>query len=495
MTEPRLLIANRGEIAVRIMRSWHGESVAVAPADDATSLHARRADRLVELPGNGVAAYLDSGAVLAAAADTGTTHLHPGYGFLAEDATFAAACADADITFVGPSAEAMQRLGDKVAARALALEIGVPVAEGTDGAVAAEEALAFATTLGRPVMVKAAGGGGGRGMAEVHDLAELTDAVERCASEAERGFGDARVFVEELLHPARHVEVQVLGDGTSAVVLGDRDCSLQRRRQKIVELAPADVTHTVRDELHRHSIALAEAVGYRSLCTFEFLVGTDDRVVFIEANTRVQVEHTITEELTGLDLVALQFAVADGATLEDLGLTDTVAPRPRHRSVQVRVNAERLDADGAVLPASGTVERFTTPSGPGIRVETSVATGDRVSGRYDPMIAKLVVTAPEEQIDRRLGQALAETTVDGVDTNLDFVTHLLDRFGVADTSFHTTFVEAHASELLATMPERDRSTTPAGARLVGGAGCRPRSANVVGRSTLPTRRSRSRRNC
>ena len=313
----RLLVANRGEIAVRIMATASVlgiETVAIYAADDAACGHVSRADAAVELPGTGAAAYLDVDAVVAAATGAGCDMLHPGYGFGSERPQLAARCAEAGVRFAGPAPGALALFGDKGATRARARELGVPVLAGTDGDTSLEEARALLDEHGA-VMVKAVAGGGGRGVRPVTREAELAGTMRRCASEAEAAFGDSRVYVEQLLTRARHVEVQVIGDGTGAVaVLGDRDCSLQRRRQKLVEIAPAPIGDAVRVRLSEAALALVGSARYAGLATVEFLI-QDDTIAFAEVNPRLQVEHTVTEQVTGLDLVELGLRVADGARL------------------------------------------------------------------------------------------------------------------------------------------------------------------------------------
>ena len=319
----RLLVANRSEIAVRIMATASVlgiETVAVYPADDAACGHVSRADAAVELPGTGAAAYLDVAAVVAAATGAGCDMLHPGYGFASERPQLAARCAEAGVRFAGPGPGTLALFGDKGAARARARELGVPVLPGTDRDTSLEEARALLREHGA-VMVKAIAGGGGRGVRPVTRAADLAGAMRRCASEAAAAFGDSRVYVEQLLTRARHVEVQVIGDGTGAVaVLGDRDCSLQRRRQKLVEIAPALIGDAVRARLSEAALALTGLARYAGLATVEFLVQDDDTIAFAEVNPRLQVEHTVTEQVTGLDLVELGLRVADGATLPALTL-------------------------------------------------------------------------------------------------------------------------------------------------------------------------------
>jgi len=463
-----VLVANRGEIAVRIIRAARSlglATVAVAPDDDGASLHLRRADDTRVLPGRGAAAYLDPAAVVAAALDAGADAVHPGYGFLSERAELAVACSEAGLTFVGPTPDTVARLGDKAAARALAEACGVPVLAGT-GAVTADEAAAFLASLGPggAVMLKAVAGGGGRGMRLVTDPAELADAWERCRSEAQAAFGDGAVYAEELVRRARHVEVQVLGDGTGAVVaLGDRECSLQRRHQKLVELAPADLPPATAAALADAALAMARALDYRSLGTFEFLVDADapggdkgpGRFAFIEANARLQVEHTVTEAVTGLDLVALQLRVAGGATLGDLGL-DPAAPPPPARgcAVQLRINTETMAADGTVKPTGGIIAAFDAPGGPGVRVDTAAASGLALHPGFDSLLAKIVCHTAEPwpaEAYRAARRALDELRVEGVATNAGFLAALLEHPALAAAPPTTRFVDDHLAELVASV--------------------------------------------
>ncbi len=468
----RLLVANRGEIAVRIMATASVlgiETVAVYPADDAACGHVSRADAAVELPGTGAAAYLDVEAIVAAAADAGCDMLHPGYGFLSERPELAARCAQAGVRFAGPGPDALALFGDKAAARARARELGVPVLAGTGADPSPEQARALLREHGA-VMVKAVAGGGGRGLRPVADEAGLAGAMRRCASEAAAAFGDGRVYVEQLLTRARHVEVQVIGDGTGAVaVLGDRDCSLQRRRQKLVEIAPAAVSDAVRARLSEAAVALIGSARYAGLATVEFGV-QDDTTAFLEVNPRLQVEHTVTEQVTGLDLVELGLRVADGATLDALELSAT----PRSVAVQVRVNAETLQPDGTLLPGGGTLSRFQPPAGRGVRVDTAGYRGYTVSPRYDSLLAKVITDGGTlEEAARRAVRALAEFDIAGVPTNVALLQALLKAtllrapgLGTLDTGW----VDAHAAELAAASaislvpaaagPEEDASPAP-----------------------------------
>ena len=447
----RLLVANRGEIAVRIMATASVlgiETVAVYPADDAACGHVGRADAAVELPGTGAAAYLDVDAIIAAATGSGCDTLHPGYGFLSERPELAARCAAAGLRFAGPGPEALALFGDKAATRARARELGVPVLAGTGIDPSPEQVRALLREHGA-VMVKAVAGGGGRGLRPVtreEDLAEaqLAETMRRCASEAASAFGDGRVYAEQLLTGARHIEVQVLGDGTGAVaVLGDRDCSLQRRRQKLIEIAPAALAGEVRARLSAAAAALVGSAGYAGLATAEFLV-QDDEIAFLEVNPRLQVEHTVTEQVTGLDLVELGLRVADGATLAALALDAT----PRGVAVQARVNAETLRPDGTLLPGDGTLSRFQPPAGRGVRVDTAGYPGYTVSPRYDSLLAKVITTGGTlEEAARRAVRALAEFDIAGVPVNTGLLQALLQAPGLG--TLDVGYVDEHWADALA----------------------------------------------
>src|SRR6266568_5257602 len=452
----RLLVANRGEVAVRIMATASVlgvETVAVYPADDAACGHVGRAAAAVELPGTGAAAYLDVDAIIAAAAGTGCDMLHPGYGFLSERPELAARCAAAGLRFAGPGPEAIALFGDKAAARARAGELGVPVLAGTGADPSPGQVLALLLEHGA-VMVKAVAGGGGRGLRPVTREEELTEAqladtMRRCASEAAAAFGDGRVYAERLLPRARHVEVQVVGDGTGAVaVLGDRDCSLQRRRQKLIEIAPAALAGEVRARLSAAAAALLRSAEFAGLATAEFLV-QDDEIAFLEVNPRLQVEHTVTEQVTGLDLVELGLRIADGATIAALAL-DALTPGtgPRGVAVQARVNAETLRPDGTVLPGDGTLSRFQPPSGRGVRVDTAGYPGYTVSSRYDSLLAKVITTGGTlEEAARRAVRALAEFDIAGVPANTALLQAVLQAPGLG--AHDVGWIDAHAAELAA----------------------------------------------
>jgi acetyl/propionyl-CoA carboxylase alpha subunit/acetyl-CoA carboxylase carboxyltransferase component len=456
----KLLIANRGEVSIRIAQAAAELgiiSVAVFCAEDAACLHVARADEALALPHSGAAAYLDGAAIVAAAVAAGCDALHPGYGFLSENAGFARACADAGLIFVGPSPETLELFGDKAAARRLALEVGLPLARGTSRATSFEEADAEMAALGGPVMVKALSGGGGRGMRVVERREDLPDAFRRAGSEALAAFGSDALYVEELIRPARHIEVQVIGDATGAILhLGERECSLQRRHQKLIEIAPAPhLAAPMRQALCDAALTLARAGRVTSLTTIEFLV--DDkagRFVFMEANPRLQVEHPVTEEVMGIDLVKTQIRLACGENLAELGLSQE-AVVARGMAVQARINMERVVADGSALPTGGALSAFDPPGGAGIRVESFGYSGYRTTASFDSLLAKLIVFAPSgrwEDARAKLERALGGFRIAGVETNRGFLMSLLADAEVAAGAFDTTLVGRKAGVLVAAQP-------------------------------------------
>ena len=485
----KLLVANRGEIAIRVMRAAAElgiPTVAVAPPDDAGALHTGKADEAVTLDGQGAAAYLDIEGILAAARDTGCDAVHPGYGFLAENADFARRCAEAGLVFVGPRVETLELFGDKARARAAATAAGVPVVRGIDRAVTAGEAAAFFDALGegapgagRGMMIKAVAGGGGRGSRRVESAADVPSTYERCRAEALAAFGNGEVYVEEFIRRARHVEVQILGDATGAVAhLGERECSVQRHFQKIVEVAPAPgLADGLRGEIVDAAVRFAAGVGYGNAGTFEFLVdvsggssGNADgpppdggaSFAFIEVNARLQVEHTVTEQVTGVDIVKAQLKLAGGATLAELGLDEAVAPRGY--AIQARVCMESVRADGAILPAAGTLARLRAPErGRGVRTDGFGYAGYETSLRFDPLLAKVVgirrrPTSPDAVV--RTSRALAEFRIEGVETNIDFLQGILRHPDFIGGNVHTRFVDEHMADL-ATAQGSAASSRPA----------------------------------
>ena len=459
----RLLIANRGEIAIRIARTAAElgiGTVAVHSRDDADALHPRKADAAHALGGDGPAAYLDAAALVAAARETGCDAIHPGYGFLSERADFAQACADAGLVFVGPAPRTLALFGDKAAARGHAIRCGVPTLTGTDRATTLEEARAFLARLGPggAVMLKALAGGGGRGMRPVAHAEELDEAWARCASEARTAFGSDALYVERLLPRARHVEVQVAGDGAGAVHLWERECSLQRQRQKLVEIAPAPgLAPGLRDRLLAAALRIAREANLSNLATVEFLVDADGagrndgEFAFVEANARLQVEHTVTEELLGLDLVRLQLQLAGGAPLAQLGLARSPA-LAAGCALQARINLETMGADGAARPSAGTIAAYELPSGRGLRVDGCGYAGWRTGLRFDSLLAKLVVRVDAgglPQAAAKAQRALAECRIEGVATNVGFLQALLAHPDVRAGRVHTRFVDERIGELLA----------------------------------------------
>ena len=466
MALQKLLVANRGEIAIRVARAAADlgiATVSVHPADDAASLHTRATDETHRLEGRGAAAYLDIEQLVAVARHTGCDAVHPGYGFLAENPAFAAACEAAGLTFVGPTPAMLELFGDKVAARALAERCAVPVLAGTSGPTDLEAATTFFHSLGASgaVMVKALAGGGGRGMRPVLHLEDLDEAMQRCASEARSAFGNGDVYVEQLLTEARHVEVQIVGDGQGAIAhVWERECSIQRQRQKLVEIAPAPALHpAVRDRLLDAAVRLGREIGYRSLGTVEFLVdatddGPDATFAFIEANARVQVEHTVTEQVTGIDLVAAQLLIAGGDTLAVVGLTQDRIPAPDGYAVQARVNLETMQADGTARPSGGVLATYDPPSGPGVRTDGYGYAGYATSPSYDSLVAKVIGQGSSFAVaTRRTARALAEFRIEGVGTNLGFLRALLEHPCVTQGAMHTNFVDEHLGELLAAAAE------------------------------------------
>ncbi|MBV9989928.1 MAG: ATP-grasp domain-containing protein [Alphaproteobacteria bacterium] len=458
-----ILIANRGEIAIRIARAAADlgiRTVAIHSDDDASSLHVKIADEARSLGANGPAAYLDIGRVIAAAQAAKCEAIHPGYGFLSENAEFARACAAAGIVFIGPSPEVLAVFGDKARARALADRYGVPILDGTSGPTSLEDARAFmARRKGAPIMVKALAGGGGRGMRIVSSLDRLDQAYARARSEAKASFGNDAVYVEAYMPLARHIEVQVIGDGKTASHIWERDCSLQRRQQKIVEIAPAPALDPdLRQQLCDAAVWLADDVKLSGLATVEFLVDPKPvrhapRFAFIECNPRLQVEHTVTEEITGIDLVAVQIELARGNSLRDIGLKQENIPRPRGVAMQLRINMERIAADGTVRPTGGTLTRFVPPSGPGVRVDTFGYDGYTTNPAFDPLLAKLVVNAPDFPLALgRAKRALHEFVVEGVETNIAFLDALLDNPEVAGRRTHTRLVEENLAALVSALP-------------------------------------------
>jgi len=481
-----LLIANRGEIALRIIRTATElgiQTVAVYAEDDADSPHVHAADEAIGLPGSGPEAYLDQPAMLAAAKQSGAGLIHPGYGFLSENAEFARTAAAAGYAFVGPDADVLELVGNKSSARGAAIAAGVPVLPATEGPTSIEEVRAFFAARDGAIMIKALVGGGGRGMRKVVSADQIDDAYHRCAAEARLGFGDPALFAEAALDGARHIEVQVVGapagHRTHALALGDRDCSIQRRYQKLVEIAPAQgLSDGLRRELHTAAVRLCARVGLRGLATVEFLLGSEKegaKFVFLEVNPRIQVEHTITEETTGVDLVGVQLAIAGGASYYQLRLPAGIAsdgievigePAARRGiAIQARVNTETFAPDGSVVPAAGTVTVFTPPSGPGVRVDTYGRPGLVTSPRYDSLLAKVITHVQGSSLQaavRKARTALGEFGVEGVRTNIPFLRELLSDSQIQSGWVTTGFLDEKLPELAAAALSRgpDVRVTP-----------------------------------
>lgn len=438
----RVLIANRGEIAVRVIRacSDHGiESVAVYSETDRDSMHAQMADSAYSLSGTTAAqTYLNIEKLIAIAQKSGADAVHPGYGFLSENADFAQAVIDAGLIWIGPPPAAIKALGDKVSARKIAAKAGAPLVAGTaDPVESHDEIIAFAKEHGLPVAIKAAHGGGGRGLKIAFTLAEIPEAFASAVREAIAGFGRGECFVERYLDKPRHVETQVLVDKFgNAAVISTRDCSLQRRHQKLVEEAPAPfLTDAQNEELYRSSKAIMKEAGYIGAGTCEFLVGVDGTISFLEVNTRLQVEHPVSEEVTGIDLVREQFRIAMG---EELGFTDPVI---RGHSIEFRINGE--DPGRSFLPAPGRITKMSLPTGPGVRVDTGFRTGDAITGNFDSLLAKLIVTgATREQAITRARRAIAEFTIEGMATALPFHQAILQDPAFTDEfKVYTSYIE------------------------------------------------------
>jgi len=440
----KVLIANRGEIAVRVIRACRDAgltSVAVYADPDRDAPFVRLADEAFALGGSTAAeSYLDIPKLIDAARQAGADGIHPGYGFLSENADFAQAVIDADITWIGPSPQSIRDLGDKVTARHIATRAGAPLVPGTNDPVSGpDEVIAFAEEHGLPVAIKAAFGGGGRGMKVVREKKEITEAYESAVREATAAFGRGECFVERYLDKPRHVETQVLADQHgNAIVVGTRDCSLQRRFQKLVEEAPAPfLTEEQTKTLYDASKAIVKEAGYYGAGTVEFLVGQDGLITFLEVNTRLQVEHPVSEETSGLDLVREQFRIAEGLELNVLE-----DPAPRGHSIEFRINGE--DAGRGFLPAPGTVSAISFPAGPGVRVDGGVETGSVIGGQFDSLLAKLIVTGSDRaQALERSRRALAEFQVEGMATVLPFHRAVVADPAYASDEFtvHTRWIE------------------------------------------------------
>lgn len=445
----RLLIANRGEIAVRIARTAREmdiQTVLVASEPDAGSMAARSADSVVVVgPAPAPASYLNQDAIIAAALESGCDAVHPGYGFLSENSLFARKVAAAGLTWVGPDADAIEMMGNKSLARESARKAGVPVLRGSDGPLDPDaDAIDVARGIGYPLVVKASAGGGGRGIRFVHTEAELLETIEMARGEAAAVFGDPTVYLERFVQQARHVEVQILGDGNNFIHLGDRDCSMQRRSQKVIEEAPApDLPEAVRRTIRESSVDLARECGYSGAGTVEFLYDPiNHEAAFIEMNTRIQVEHPITEQITGIDLVREQLLIAATGSMS-IGQDDV---RFSGHAIECRINAE--DPDNNFFPSPGLIRDVTWPTGKAVRVDTGVEAGSTVSPYYDSMLAKLIIHAPDrETAIAAMLTALDETHIEGVKTTIPVHKMLLARPEFASVTHHSKFIEAAAALL------------------------------------------------
>ena len=488
----KVLVANRGEIAVRVTRTLHEmgiASVAIYSEPDRKSLHVRVADEAYPVgPAAASESYLRIDKVLDAAKKSGCDAIHPGYGFLSENPEFADACEHAGITFIGPPASAMRKLGSKTAARDVMSAAGVPIVPGAT-CDTTEEATIAATRIGFPVMLKAASGGGGKGMRLVHSADEMKSAWERARSEAKKFFGDDTVYIEKAILRPRHVEIQVLGDRDGNLVhVFERDCSIQRRNQKVVEETPSPAaSRELVDQMGRIAVQGAKAVGYFSAGTFEFLVADDGQFYFLEMNTRLQVEHPVTELVSGLDLVREMVLVAQG---EKLGFTQTDLSA-RGAAIECRIYAE--DPSSGFLPSPGTIEHLVVPSGPGVRDDGGAYPGCTISSFYDPLISKLSVWAPtRERAVARMRRALSEYVVTGIRTNLAFHEKLFSHPDFVAGNYDTGFLERNAESLFGYPPvPEDRveavsvAVAIAAARMERAAGARSAHAGETGSRLSP----------
>lgn len=447
----KILVANRGEVALRVMRAARElgvKTVAVYSTEDADTYPVHYADEAVCIgPAQTNKSYLVIPSIIAAAKNTGAQAIHPGYGFLAENADFARACIDNDIVFIGPSPECIDRMGDKSAARETMKACGVPTVPGSDGCIdTVEEARAFAESVGYPVLIKATAGGGGKGMREVHDPAELESQYKAARAEAGAAFGNDGVYLEKLVLRPRHVEVQVLADDHgNHISLCERDCSVQRRHQKLIEEAPSPaLTDELRRAMGVAAIKAVRAVDYRNAGTIEFLLDESGRFYFMEMNTRVQVEHPVSEQITGVDIIKEQLRIAAG---EPMSCAARAPFTPFGHAMEFRINAE--DPDHGFRPCPGTITRFEPPAGPGVRVESYVRTGSRISPYYDSMVAKLIVYGQDrEEALARGRRALDEFVIEGIATTLPFHRRVLDNQVFCEGKACTDFIETQMGDLL-----------------------------------------------
>ena len=440
----KILIANRGEIAVRIIRACREmgiRSVAVYTDADRYALHVKKADESYNLGPDPVAGYLNAHHLVNLAVASGCDALHPGYGFLSENPQLAEICKRRGVRFIGPPAEVIRRMGDKTAARQAMLEAGVPVTPGSDGSLRGlEQAVEVAADIGYPVMLKATSGGGGRGIRRCDNENELRRYYGRVISEATKAFGSAEVFLEKCIVQPRHIEVQILADEHGNVIhLNERDCSIQRRHQKLIEIAPSpQLNNAQREHIGNLAVRAASAVGYRNAGTVEFLLDANDRVYFMEMNTRLQVEHPITEEITGVDIVQEQIRIAAGLPLKHVGYP----VHPRGYAMEFRINAE--DPQNEFLPSFGRITRYYAPGGPGVRTDGAIYTGYEIPPYFDSMCAKLIVWAPDwEGLLARAARALDDLSLHGIKTTIPYYQQILKAPDFRAGHFNTGFVEQH----------------------------------------------------
>jgi len=447
----KILIANRGEVALRVMRAARElgvKTVAVYSTEDADTYPVRYADEAVCIgPAQATKSYLVIPNIIAAAKTTGAQAIHPGYGFLAENADFARACVENDLVFIGPAADCIEKMGDKSTARDTMKACGVPTVPGSDGIVdTVEEARAFADSVGYPVLIKATAGGGGKGMREVHDPADLEAQYKAARTEAGAAFANDGVYLEKLVLRPRHVEVQVLGDDFgNRVALCERDCSVQRRHQKLIEEAPSPaLSDDLRRAMSVAAVKAVRAVDYRSAGTVEFLLAPDGKFYFMEMNTRVQVEHPVTEQITGTDIIKEQIRIAAG---EPMSCAERAPFTPFGHAIEFRINAE--DPDNGFRPCPGTITRFEAPSGPGVRVEAYVRTGSRISPYYDSLVAKLIVSGQDrDEALARGRRALDEFVIEGIQTTIPFHRRVLENEVFCAGEATTDFIETQMGDLL-----------------------------------------------
>lgn len=447
----KILIANRGEVALRIMRACKElgvKTVAVYSTEDANTYPAQYADEAVCIgPAQANKSYLVMANIIEAAKNTGAEAIHPGYGFLAENADFARMCEENDLVFIGPSAECIERMGDKSSARETMKSCGVPTVPGSDGCIdTAEEAKAFADSVGYPVLIKATAGGGGKGMREVHAPEELEAQYQAARTEAGAAFGNDGVYLEKLVLRPRHVEVQVLADNFgNNIALCERDCSIQRRHQKLIEEAPSPaLTDELRRAMGVAAIKAVRAVDYKNAGTIEFLLDSDGKFYFMEMNTRVQVEHPVTEEITGTDIIKEQLRIASG---EPMSCADRAPFTPEGHAIEFRINAE--DPEHGFRPCPGTITRFEPPAGPGVRVESYIRSGSKISPYYDSLVAKVIVHGQDrEEAIARGKRALDEFIIEGIATTIPFHRRVLENAVFCSGDARTDFIETQMGDVL-----------------------------------------------